>query len=69
MKNCPGCPLEKICGPGEQGKLLYSSIERWNNMLKSLIDLERLDKDFSIEKNLDYSFLENALIQLDINEN
>ena len=22
MKNCLGCPLEKICGPGEEGKLL-----------------------------------------------
>jgi len=22
MKNCLGCPLEKICGPGEGGKLL-----------------------------------------------
>lgn len=54
---------------GEKEKLLFSSMERWNNMMKNLINQERLDKKFSIEKNLDYSFLENALIQLDINEN
>ena len=54
---------------GEEGKLLYSSIKRWNKMLKSLIKLDRLDSAFQIEDSVDYSFLENALVTLNIDEN
>jgi len=49
---------------GENGRLLYSSPERWRSMTKSLTDLGRL-KSFNYDGNIDYSFLEMALAQLE----
>lgn len=45
---------------GENGRLLYSSKERWSAMAESLVSLQVL-KSFDFQKNVDYRFLENAL--------
>ena len=49
---------------GENERLLYSSPERWKSMTKSLTDMGRL-KSFDYDSNIDYSYLEMALVQLE----
>lgn len=45
---------------GEDGRLLYSSPKRWQEMAKSLIALNVI-KSFDFERNVNYQFLESAL--------
>jgi NitT/TauT family transport system substrate-binding protein len=45
---------------GEDGRLLYASQERWNQMAASLISLQVI-KSFDFNANVDYRFLETAL--------
>lgn len=48
---------------GEDGMMLHASPERWSAMAKNLIDLKLL-KTFSFDHNVDYQFLEKALVKV-----
>lgn len=47
---------------GENGKLLYSSRERWGEMASMLMILNKL-KRFDFNESINYTFLENSLIK------
>jgi NitT/TauT family transport system substrate-binding protein len=49
---------------GEDGRLLFASRERWEAMAASLIQLGKIES-FNFEENVDYRFLDKALLQLD----
>lgn len=45
---------------GEDGRLLYSSPKRWDEMAKNLVALKVI-KSFDFDRNINYQFLESAL--------
>jgi len=53
----------KVYFQGEDGKLLYSSINRWESMANSLKSMGKI-KSFTFSDNVNYQFLETALIKI-----